>query len=97
MPKLTLIAAAAVIATALGLATLTSPATASRPCLRRDFQTELVKNACTSGGQYAAKDAMRKFSNQHKVKSCLNCHATLSPEYDLKEDALAQFKALGGK
>jgi len=67
------------------------------PCVRRDFKTELVKNACAAGGQKAAKDAMKQFQTDHKIKACLACHQKLAPKYELKADGLDQFHKAGGK
>ena len=32
-----------------------------------------------------------------KIKSCNQCHAKLAPKYELKADAVDQFKKAGGK
>lgn len=72
-------------------------ADATDACRTTAFKTELVKNACTTGGQKAAKDAMKKFNKDQKIKSCNSCHAKLAPSYELKADGLDQFKKLGGK
>jgi hypothetical protein len=88
---------------ALGVATLSSPAQASpTPCVRKDFKTQLVKDACTGtaakpGSQEAAKDAMKKFNKDHNIKSCNDCHSKLAPTYDLKDTGLKHFQDLGGK
>jgi predicted Zn-dependent peptidase len=66
------------------------------PCVRKTFQTQLVKEACEKGGQDAAKAAMQAFSKQHNIKTCNGCHTTLSPTYNLKPDGVAQFTKLGG-
>jgi hypothetical protein len=67
------------------------------PCHRTKFETELVKHACAQGGQAAAKAAMKQFAKDHKVKSCNHCHKSLAPSYDLKTEALDEFRKLGGK
>lgn len=100
MRKLGLLASIATIVGALGIATLSASADGKpTPCQRKDYQTEMVKMACTKdgGGQEAAKDAMKAFNKEHKIKSCNQCHAKLAPTYELKKDGLDQFKKLGGK
>ena len=67
------------------------------PCVRKDFKTLMVKTACAKGGQDAAKDAMKAFAKDKKIKSCNQCHAKLAPGYELKADAVAQFAKLGGE
>ncbi|HEU0029741.1 MAG TPA: pitrilysin family protein [Kofleriaceae bacterium] len=68
----------------------------AEPCVRKDFKTQLVKEACDKGGQPAAKEAMKAFNKEHKIKSCNQCHTKLAPSYDLKPDAVDQFAKLGG-
>ena len=83
---------------ALTFASLTtSSVDAADACQHKDFKTEMGKNACAAGGQKAAKDAMKKFMKDAKIKSCNQCHAKLAPTYDLKPDAYDQFKKAGGK
>ena len=65
--------------------------------LHSEFKTELVKQACAKGGQKAAKDAMKVFMKEKKIKSCNQCHAKLAPKYELKPDAVDQFTKAGGK
>ena len=90
MTKLGIIASITTIVASLGIASLTSSdAQAVTPCVTKEFKTELAKGACTKGGQPAAKDA--------KIKSCNACHTKLAPKYELKTDALDQFKKAGGK
>jgi hypothetical protein len=67
------------------------------PCVHTDFKTELVKQACAKGGQLEAKNAMKAFMKEKKIKTCNQCHAKLAPKYDLKKDALDQFHKVGGK
>jgi NAD-dependent SIR2 family protein deacetylase len=67
------------------------------PCHRSEFQTEMVKAACTNGGQAAAKEAMKVFNKDKKIKSCNQCHAKLAPNYELKDDGFKQFQDLGGR
>ena len=98
MAKLGIFASIATIVVSLGFATLSSSdAQATTPCVTKDFKTELAKNACAKGGQPAAKDAMKKFMKEAKLKSCNACHSKLAPKYELKKDGLDQFKKLGGK
>ncbi len=98
MSKLGIFSAITALVTALGIAAMSSSdASAEDACQHKDFKTEMVKSACTSGGQKAAKDAMKKFMKDAKIKSCNQCHSKLAPSYDLKPDALDQFKKAGGK
>jgi hypothetical protein len=86
---------------AIAVATLATssadPAPAPLPCARKTFKTQMVREACTSGGQAAAKTAMRKFVADHKVAQCAECHADQAPSYPLKDTALKHYKELGGK
>ncbi len=66
------------------------------PCVRKDFKTQLVSEACAKGGQDAAKAAMKAWSGDKGIKSCNQCHSKLAPSYDLKADGLQQFLKLGG-
>lgn len=59
-------------------------------------KTTLLKNACQQGGQKAAKDAMKAFMKDKKIKDCKQCHTKLAPSYELKADGLEQFKKAGG-
>lgn len=98
MAKFAILASITTIFVSLGLATLTSSeAQAVTPCVTKDFKTELAKNACAKGGQPAAKDAMKKFMKDAKIKTCNACHTKLAPNYELKKDGLEQFKKAGGK
>ncbi|TNF22932.1 MAG: hypothetical protein EP329_28070 [Deltaproteobacteria bacterium] len=69
----------------------------SPPCHRTEFETELVKKACAEGGQFAAKDAMKRFVREAKTKlalgevDCRTCHDVLAPEYSLKADGMKLF------
>ena len=96
MTKLGIFVSITAIVASLSFATLTE-AKAVTPCVTKDFKTELAKDACTKGGQPAAKDAMKKFMKDAKIKSCNQCHTKLAPKYELKKDALDQFKKAGGK
>jgi hypothetical protein len=98
MTKLGIFASITTIIVSLGVASLTSSdAQAVTACVTKEFKTELAKNACTKGGQPAAKDAMKKFMKDAKIKSCNQCHTKLAPKYELKKDGLDQFKKAGGK
>jgi hypothetical protein len=98
MAKLGIFATIATIVASLGIATLTSTeAQAVTACNTKEPKTELLKAACTKGGQPAAKDAMKKFMKDAKIKTCNACHAKLAPKYELKKDAYDQFKKAGGK
>lgn len=96
MSKLGLFASLLSIAGALTLASYSASAS-DAPCLHTDFKTELVKEACAKGGQKAAKDAMKAFMKEKKIKSCNQCHSKLAPKYELKADGLEQFQKAGGK
>jgi hypothetical protein len=98
--KFRLLASFSLIAGALTFATITSmpaPVDAADACKTSAFKTELVKTACEKGGQKAAKDAMKAWNKEKKLKSCNQCHAKLAPNYELKADGVEQFKKLGGK
>jgi NAD-dependent SIR2 family protein deacetylase len=103
MSKLGLFASILSIAGVFTFATLTASAddapapAAAGACVHTDFKTELVKQACTKGGQKAAKDAMKAFMKEKKIKSCNQCHSKLAPKYELKPDGLEQFQKIGGK
>lgn len=100
MSKLGLTAILATLVGSLTFATLaSSPAAADAPapCVHTDFKTELVKQACEKGGQKEAKDVMKTFMKDKKIKSCNQCHTKLAPKYELKADGLAQFQKAGGK
>jgi hypothetical protein len=98
MTKLGIFASITTIIVSLGVASLTSTdAQAVTACVTKEFKTELAKNACTKGGQPAAKDAMKKFMKDAKIKSCNACHTKLAPKYELKADGFDQFKKAGGK
>jgi hypothetical protein len=91
------IIAALTFATVMPSAVADEDPPASGPCIRTDFKTELVKAACAKGGQKEAKEVMKKWNKEKKIKSCNQCHTKLAPKYELKPDALAQFQKLGGK
>jgi NAD-dependent SIR2 family protein deacetylase len=98
MAKFGILASLTTIVVSLGIATLSSTdALAVTACVTTQLKTELLKAACTKGGQPAAKDAMKKFMKDAKIKSCNACHSKLAPKYELKKDAHDQFKKAGGK
>src|SRR5690606_30967791 len=102
MKKLALIALAAASVAVLSLAVLPQEARAGDACVRKDFKTAMVKDACAKGGQGEAKKVMKKFLSQAKAKSaevkdCKSCHTTLSPDYKLTPNGLELFKKAGGK
>ena len=98
MSKLGFIATITSIVGVLAFATFTPSADADgTACIHTDFKTELVKQACEKGGQKEAKDAMKAFMKDKKIKSCNQCHAKLAPKYELKADGLEQFQKAGGK
>ena len=100
MNKLGIFGSLTALCASIGLAMFTaSPAQADdpTPCTRKEFKTDMVKNACAKGGQPAAKDVMKAFNKEKKISSCNKCHAKLAPTYELKADGLKQFNDLGGK
>jgi hypothetical protein len=92
-------------ATALGVATLSTPSASADPpatCFRKTFKTKMIKAACAGtvgkpGTQLDAKAAMRKFVADHQITQCAECHADLAPNYPLKDTALKHYKELGGE
>lgn len=106
MKKLGILASLSAIVAALAIATFSSSTAAAgegsaaapaTPCVRKEFKTDMVKKACETGGQPAAKDVMKKFNKDNKITSCNKCHSKLAPNYELKADGLKQFTDLGGK
>ena len=99
--KIALFAPLSIIAGALTFAMVTAaaptPVDAADACQHTDLKTEMVKAACAKGGQKEAKEVMKKFMKDAKIKSCNACHSKLAPKYDLKPDGLEQFKKAGGK
>jgi hypothetical protein len=96
MAKLGLFASVAAMIGALMFANVSTPS-ADTPCVTKDFKTELVKAACEKGGQKEAKEVMKTWNKEKKIKSCNQCHEKLAPKYELKADGVEQFKKLGGK
>ena len=103
MSKFGLFASALSIVGVLTLATFSASAedapaaSGGAACVHKEFKTELVKQACAKGGQPEAKNAMKAFMKEKKIKSCNQCHSKLAPKYELKADALEQFQKAGGK
>ncbi len=98
MAKLGILLSITTIVGALTFANLSSPDADTAPaCVTKEFKTKLVKEACAKGGQKAAKDAMKAWNKEKKIKSCNQCHTKLAPKYELKKDGLDQFKKLGGE
>jgi hypothetical protein len=96
MAKLGFLASITTLVAALGFATISSAGSVT-PCVTKEFKTVLAKEACAKGGQPAAKDAMKKFMKEAKIKSCNACHSKLAPKYELKPTGLDQFTKAGGK
>jgi hypothetical protein len=98
MAKFGILAFITTIVVSLGIASLApGEAQAVTACVTKEPKTELLKAACIKGGQPAAKDAMKKFMKDAKIKTCNACHTKLAPKYELKKDAHEQFKKAGGK
>ena len=103
MAKLGILLAITTIIGGITFANLSSPQadTPADPkapaCVTKEFKTKLAKEACAKGGQKAAKDAMKAWNKEKKIKSCNQCHSKLAPNYELKKDGVDQFKKLGGE
>ena len=96
MAKLGFLLSLTMIVGGITFANMSQPE-ANTPCVTKDFKTQLVKEACAKGGQKAAKDAMKAWNKEQKIKSCNMCHSKLAPKYELKKDGLEQYKKRGGK
>ena len=99
MSKLGLFATLTSLIGALAFATVGAPTADAdgTACVHTEFKTEMVKQACAKGGQKEAKDVMKAFMKEKKLKSCNVCHSKLAPKYELKADGLEQFQKAGGK
>jgi hypothetical protein len=104
MVKLGIFASILTISAALGYATLSSSpvSAADAPCKRTVFATKLVKEACATGGQKAAKAAMKTWLKDAKAKNpkisgCPVCHAKVGGDFPLKKDGLKLFTDAGGE
>ena len=98
--KIGVLASFSVIAGALTFAMITSTpreVDAADSCQHKELKTKMVSEACAKGGQKAAKDAMKVWMKEKKVKSCNQCHTKLAPSYELKKDGFEQFQKLGGE
>ncbi len=97
MTRFGIFASLTAIIASVAIATVT-PASADKPepCQRKEFKTVIARDACAKD-QATAKDAMKKFMKDAKIKSCNQCHTKLAPTYELKADGLDQFKKAGGK
>ena len=85
-------------------ATIQSPeAQDSPPCARKTFKTKEIEAACKTGGQKAAKDAMKNFVKDIKKRkkddgdaaftlTCDKCHKALKNDYPLKKNGLKDFQ-----
>src|SRR5512138_2663808 len=67
MAKFGLFATLVAIVGALTFASTSEPMAADA-CQHKDFKTEMVKNACAKGGQAEAKEVMKKFNKDNKIK-----------------------------
>ena len=98
MAKLGLLFSLSLIVGGITFANMSSPTAQTAPaCVTKEFKTEMVKEACGKGGQKQAKEVMKVWNKEKKIKSCNQCHSKLAPNYELKKDGLEQFKKLGGK
>jgi hypothetical protein len=97
MAKFGFIAALVTIIGALTFANMSAPEAGDQPCVTKAPKTEMLKQACAKGGQKAAKEVMKAWNKEKKIKSCNQCHTKLAPKYELKKDAYDQFSKLGGK
>src|SRR5690349_20503094 len=74
---------------------------AAKPCMRKKFETVLIKDACQRGGQDEAKKQMKTFLKEAKKRDasvgCATCHAKVGGDYPLKKDGLKTFRGFGGK
>lgn len=98
MAKLGLLFSLSLIVGGITFAKMSSPTAQTAPaCVTKEFKTAMVKDACAKGGQKQAKEVMKAWNKEKKIKSCNQCHSKLAPNYELKKDGLEQFKKLGGK
>ena len=74
---------------------------AAAPCKTKKFETTMVADACTKGGQAEAKKVMKAWLKQAKKQqkdlACATCHSKVGGAYPLKPDGLKLFKQYGGK
>jgi len=101
MLKLGLASLVAAALATLSIVSFSGTADAAKPCARKKFESKLVADACKSGGQEAAKKAMKTWMKDAKKKrpslGCASCHSKVAGDYPLKPTADKQYKDLGGK
>ena len=101
MAKLGLLLSLSLIIGGVTFGSMSSPSAQTPPaagaCVTKEFKTKMVKEACAKGGQKAAKEAMKAWNKEKKIKSCNQCHSKLAPNYELKKDGVDQFTKLGGE
>src|SRR5262245_7960523 len=103
MVRLGIFATFLTIAAAIGVAQVTpTSALAAGECVRKEFKTKMVKEACAKGGQKAAKDAMKAFlkvakTKNAKITGCPTCHKKVGGDFPLTDNALTLFKDAGGE
>ena len=88
------------------LAVHAEDAPAVKPCARTEFKTQMIKKACSEGGQKAAKKAWSKWVKAHKPQykekygkglTCKTCHTKVGGSFPLNESGLKTYKEFGGK
>ena len=98
MAKLGLLLSLSLIIGGVTFGSMSAPkADTPAACVTKEFKTKMVKEACAKGGQKAAKEAMKAWNKEKKIKSCNQCHSKLAPNYELKKDGVEQFAKLGGE
>lgn len=102
MAKLTFGSLLAAALSTLALVTLSaSDVDAGKACARKKFDTQFVKDSCSTGGQSKAKADMKTWmkeaKKQKKDLACATCHSKVGADYPLKPDGLKLYKDLGGK
>ena len=97
MKRFTRLTSSASLIGLLGIALGATSADQQTPCFTREFKTTLVWEACSKGGQAEAKNAMKAFMKNAKIKTCNQCHLKLAPKYERKPEAVDQFVKAGGR
>lgn len=91
----------AALATVAVVSYAPSTVDAAAACKSKKFETTMVADACTKGGQAEAKKVMKAWMKQAKKKqkdlACATCHSKVGGAYPLKPDGLRLFKEYGGK
>ena len=91
---------AAALATLAFVTAMPSSVDAAAACKHAKLETKLVGDACKTGGQKAAKDAMKKWMKDAKKKkgdlACASCHTKVGGDYPLKPTGAKMYKDLGG-